>query len=67
MKTDPSARSNELGRSIERAFAFIPAFDFSPAFPVGSVACGDGHTIGERKPACPNQDGADPHQNGAKS
>lgn len=33
----------------------------------GLVARGDGHTIGEGKPACPNQDGTDSYQYGAKS
>ena len=28
------------------------------------VARGDGHTIGEGKPACPNQDGTNPYRHG---
>lgn len=58
------ALPNDLGGSIGYALAFIPALDFSPVF-AGSVARGDGHTIGERESTCPNQDGVNPHRNGA--
>ena len=32
----------------------------------GLIAVSDGHRVGERKQLCPNQSGANPHQNGAK-
>lgn len=59
------ALSLMLGGSGDRALAFIPALDFSPSFPVGSVALFDGHERSERESTCPNQDGVNPHRNGA--
>lgn len=49
-----------LGGSRSDAL-FVPfhPFDIRPF--EGSVARSDGHRVGERKPACPNRDGANPH------
>lgn len=53
----------DTAREFANAFHFLT---LSAGF-AGLVARGDGHTIGEGKPACPNQDGTHPYRNRAKS
>lgn len=50
-RSQAEARSHIPASLIDRAFV-VPFLPFS-IVPLGLVARGDGHTIGERKPRCP--------------
>jgi hypothetical protein len=58
------ALSSVFGDLSECAFAFIPAFDFSPA-PVGLAVVPDTHRNGRRKRSWVTRDGSDSTRNWA--
>ena len=66
-KISPSAAVPHVPASSigSASLAFIPAFDFSPIYPVGLVAHSDGHRVREGKQSCPTRDGSGSTQDGA--
>jgi len=64
-KLIPFSLVHDANQSASVQGVLISPFHSAEPLFLGLVALSDGHRVGERKQSCPDQDGANPHQNRA--